>query len=193
MIIIGLTGSIGMGKTTVAQQFSRYGIPILDSDLVVHLLMREDKSCIAAIKTLFPAAVKNEIVDRSVISREVFGKPDKLKALEQILHPRVRAAQEAFIRSHVRTGKKAVLLDIPLLFETEGEKRCDYVVVVSAPAFLQKQRVMRRAGMTEEKFARIISRQMPDSKKRKRADTVVRTGLGKHESLKQVIRFLKKL
>ncbi len=193
MIVIGLTGSIGMGKTTTAQQFSRLGIPVLDSDLIVHLLMRHDKTAIGEIGKHFPAAIQNKAVDRAILSREVFGKPEQLAILERILHPRVRAAQDQFIRQHTRRRTRAVILDIPLLFETKGERRCDLVVVASAPAFLQAQRVMKRDGMTTEKLTRILKRQMPDAEKRKHADHVVRTGLGKRESLKQVARIIRRL
>jgi dephospho-CoA kinase len=190
MIVIGLTGGIGMGKTTVASQFRLLGVPALDSDRVVHRLLAQDAQAIRAVAAQFPAALKDGAIDRAALGREVFGKPEKLKELEFILHPLVRRAQEAFIRRERSRGRRAVVLDIPLLFETGAEKRCDVTVLATAPDFLQAQRVMRRPGMTAEKLAHIRLRQMPDAEKRRRADYMVLTGLGKRHSLRQVRRIL---
>ena len=191
MIIIGLTGSIGMGKTTIANMFADLGVPVLDSDKVVHALLEENKTIIANIARHFPAALKNGKLDRSEIGKAVFADAKKLKALEAILHPAVRKAQQAFIKNEKQKKQKAVILDIPLLFETGAEKRVDHVVVVTAPAIVQKARVMKRPGMSQEKFRRIIKRQMTDTQKRKKADFIIHNGGTKQESLRQVKQILK--
>lgn len=191
--VIGLTGSIGMGKTTVSRMFQRYGVMACDSDAIVHALMAEGGKAVKAIAKLFPATLKDSAIDRQALGKEVFGNKVKLTKLEAILHPLVQQEQRAFILRAKRLGKKIVLLDIPLLFETGAEKRCHSVVVVSAPAFIQRQRVMARPRMTEEKFKNILARQMPDNEKRRRADSVIDTGLGKARSASQVARFLKSL
>jgi len=191
-LVIGLTGSIGMGKTTIARMFSTQGVAVLDSDQVVHRLLGENGKAVEAVAELFPNTKNNNSIDREMLGKEVFAQPEKLKKLEVILHPLVQQVQKLFITRMKRKGKKAVLLDIPLLFETGAEAKCHAVVVVSAPTFIQKQRVMRRAYMTEEKFVSILNRQMPDKEKRKRADMVIDSGLGKARSHQQVCIFLKK-
>lgn len=192
MIVLGLTGSIGMGKTTVAGMFESLGVPSLDSDLVVHELLKAP-SIVARVGKIFPSAVKKGVIDRSEIGKAVFNNPELLKKLEIILHPKVQAAQKEFIRRCKRRGSRMVILDIPLLFETKAEKRMDYVVVATAPRRVQKERVMKRPGMTEEKFKSILRRQMPDTEKRKKADFLVHTGDGKARSLKEVKAILKRL
>ena len=191
--VLGLTGSIAMGKTTVAGQFKALGVPALDSDKVVHALFAADPEVHAFVKNVFPQALKNKTIDRAEIGRQVFASPEKLAQLEAVLHPKVREAQEAFIRAQKAQGKNLVLLDIPLLFETHGERRCDYTVTVSAPAFLQRQRALKRDGMSEQKLKRILARQMPDAEKRRRADFVVHTGLGKAHSLRQALDIIRKI
>lgn len=186
MIVIGLTGSIGTGKSTVTQQFALCGAATLDSDKVVHGLLGSGGEAVAAVAQLFPSSQDHDKIDRKIVGALVFGNPGKLAKLEAIVHPLVRKAQEHFIKQAWIAGRKIAVLDIPLLFETEGEKRCDVTVVTTAPAFIQRQRVFKRVGMTEEKFTSILAAQMPDREKRKRGDFIVHTGLGRAESLLQV-------
>jgi dephospho-CoA kinase len=193
MIVIGLTGSIGTGKSTIARQFARLGAATLDSDKVVHALLAKGGEAVEEVARLFPAARVNGAIDRKLLGREVFGKPVKLKLLESVIHPLVRKAQDEFIRKSRRAVRRFVVLDIPLLFETEGEKRCDYVVVTDASPFLQRQRVLARPGMTEEKFTAVVAAQMPAFQKRRRADFVICTGLGRYVSQKEVKRILCRL
>ncbi|HEU5046548.1 MAG TPA: dephospho-CoA kinase [Rickettsiales bacterium] len=193
MIILGLTGSIAMGKTTVAKQFAECGVAVCDSDKIVHALLGRRGEAVEKVAKLFPHALEGEIINRTLLGREVFGQKGKLAALEAILHPLVRKHQQIFIRRARGRKKNIVVLDIPLLFETHAEKRCDYVVVVTAPAFLQRQRVLQRMHMTPEKLASILARQMPDSRKRKLADFIVPTGMGKYYSLKAVRAILQSL
>lgn len=174
MLIIGLTGSIGMGKSTAAERFRYHGIPVFDSDREVHKLYSEP-DFVAKIEAEFPSAIVDGTVDRSKLSELVIGHARSIKRLEEIVHPAVRAAQGAFIMEAHESGADMVVLEIPLLFETEADARVDVVIVVSAPADIQKERVLQRPGMTEEKFASILAKQVPDSEKRKRADFVVDT------------------
>ena len=174
MIRIALTGSIGMGKSTVAQMFGRAGVPVFDADAVVRRLHAEDAALIAAIGKRFPGTVSNGVLDRDALAAHVLGKPDELTALEAIVHPAVHAERARFLLDN--RDKPALLFDIPLLFETHGEDAFDKVVVVSAPADVQRARVLARPGMTEEKLAAILARQTPDEAKRARADFVVDTG-----------------
>ena len=192
-LIIGLTGSIGMGKTTVARMFERCGVPVLDSDAVVHRLLAKGGAAVAQVASLFPGAHQEEAIHRPTLGASIFGHPERLALLESVLHPLVRAEQERFTARARLRRRGAVLLDIPLLFETAGETRCDTTVVVSAPPAVQRARVLARPGMTEERFQRILARQMPDSAKRYRADFVIPTGLGRQVSLMAVHRVLRAL
>ncbi|NML75508.1 dephospho-CoA kinase [Rhizobium sp. S-51] len=176
MIVIGLTGSIGMGKSTTAGLFAEAGIAVNDADQVVHQLYRGE--AVEPIRAAFPDAVTDGMVNRVVLAENLAKNPAKFKELEAIVHPLVRARERAFLESRQKAGDDMVVLDIPLLFETGGEKRVDVVVVVSADAEVQKKRVLERAGMTQEKFAMILSRQVPDAEKRKRANFIVDTGHG---------------
>lgn len=185
-LVIGLTGSIGMGKTTVANMFRSLGIPVHDSDAAVHRLLGKNGRAVAAVAREFPDAVKEGIVDRRALGNKVFADRRALTRLESILHPLVREHQRRFLAGARRRRKPLVVLDIPLLFETGAERRCDLVVVVSAPRFVQSARVLRRAGMTAEKFRRILAHQVSDVRKRRLADFVVPTGLGKAASLRAV-------
>lgn len=185
-LVIGLTGSIGMGKTTVANMFRGLGIPVHDSDAVVHRLLGKNGGAVAAVAREFPDAVVNGAVDRRTLGNRVFADKRALARLESILHPMVREHQKRFLADTRRRRKPLAVLDIPLLFETGGERRCDLVVAVSAPPFVQSARVMKRPGMTAEKFRRILANQMPDVRKRALADFVVPTGLGKAASLRAV-------
>lgn len=190
MFVLGLTGSIGMGKSTAANMFRVLGVPVHDADATVHRLLEGDRSVRRAIAERFPDAVSDDVVDRQALGAAVFSDPQARRDLEAILHPRVRQAAEGFLRRHRVLGTPLVVLDIPLLFETGGADRVDGVVVVSAPAGLQRRRVLARPGMSEEKFAGILASQIPDREKRRRADFVVETGIGKAYTfarLKQIV------
>jgi len=176
MILLGLTGSIGMGKSTTAAMFREAGVPVHDSDEAVHRLYSGEAATL--IEARFPGVVVDGTVDRNRLSEAVLGKPEALKALETIVHPLVRADADAFVARCRDEGTPIALLDIPLLFETGGENRVDRIVVVSAPAEIQRQRVLARPGMSEEKFTAILARQVPDAEKRARADYVIDTGKG---------------
>ncbi|MHA7971102.1 dephospho-CoA kinase [Rhizobium sp. CAU 1783] len=176
MIVIGLTGSIGMGKSTTAGLFADAGIAVNDADQVVHELYHGD--AVEPIREVFPDAVIEGNVDRSILAENLAKNPAKFKELEAIVHPLVRAREVEFLERRREAGDDMVVLDIPLLFETGGEKRVDVVVVVSADAEVQRKRVLERPGMTEEKFAMILSRQVPDAEKRRRANFIVDTGRG---------------
>ena len=193
MIVLGVTGSIAMGKSTVSTMLSCLNNPIHDADKTVHDLMDVNGAVYHEIAERFPNAVEVNGVNRKKLGQEVFGNPKKLTELENILHPLVREARDNFIRQQNRYKSKLVILDIPLLYETGGEKQCDKVLVVSAPYFIQRQRVLARQGMTRTKFHDILKRQLPDYEKRKRADFVVPTGLGKaytYKTLKRLVRSL---
>ena len=179
MIILGLTGSIGMGKSTAANMFRAMGVPVHDADATVHGLLANDGRVRAAIEARFVGVVQSGDIDRQALGAAVFGEPAARRDLEAILHPRVRLASQKFLRRHQLLNTDLVVLDIPLLYETGGEARVDAVVVVSAPAFLQRRRVLARPGMDADKFAGILASQLPDREKRHRADFVVETGIGK--------------
>ena len=185
MILIGLTGSIGMGKSTTAAMFAAEGIPVNDADKVVHDLYRGEAA--APIEQAFPGVVENGVVNRERLSGQLSGNPDKFRQLEAIVHPLVRQKEKAFIESSTSAGADMVVLDIPLLLETGGEDRVDVVVVVTCDPEIQRQRVLARPGMTEEKFAMILSRQMPDGEKRRRADYLIDTGNGMDAARRQVL------
>jgi dephospho-CoA kinase len=174
MIRIALTGSIGMGKSTVAEMFERAGVPLFDADAVVRRLQARDPALIAAIGARFPGTVADGVLDRDALAAEVLGKPDALAALEAIVHPAVHQERARFLLAN--QDKPALLFDIPLLFETHGETAFDKVVVVSAPPEVQRERVLARPGMTQDKLAAILARQLPDEEKRRRADFVIETG-----------------
>lgn len=174
MIRIGLTGSIGMGKSTVAALFAAEGVPVFDADAVVHVLQGPDGAVVAAIETAFPGSTGPDGVDRARLGAAVLGDDAAMKRLEAIVHPAVRAERERFLSRHA--AAPMVVFDIPLLFETGGETAVDSVVVVSAPADVQRARVLARPGMTAEKFEAILARQMPDADKVARADHVIPTG-----------------
>jgi dephospho-CoA kinase len=174
MLIVGLTGSIGMGKSTVAKRFAGLGVAVCDADAVVHALYRG--AAVGPIEEAFPDTVKDGQVDRQALSAALLAAPDRFKTLEAIVHPLVKAAEREFLAAEVARGARCVVLEVPLLFETHGDARVDVTVVVSAPADIQRQRVLERNGMTEDKLAEILSRQVPDAEKRRRADFVVDTG-----------------
>lgn len=193
MIVVGLTGSIGMGKSKTAGLFAELGVPVSDADRVVHELY--SREAVTAIAREFPEAVSDGVVDRQVLSAILAKNPAKFGALEAIVHPLVRDKERAFLEQHQADGSDMVVLDIPLLFETGAEERVDAVVVVSCDPEIQRARVLKRPGMTEEKFDLILSRQVPDSEKRARADFIVDTGHGvdaARERVTEIISLLRK-
>jgi dephospho-CoA kinase len=191
VIILGLTGSIGMGKSTAASVLRQLRVPVHDADASVHRLMNHGGAAVGFIEAAFPGTALDGAIDRKELGRRVFADPAALKRLESILHPMVRAQERIFLETCRALRHPIVVLDIPLLYETGGEKRCDSVIVVTAPKFLQDQRVLKRPGMSRERLKEIVSKQMPDAEKRKRADFVVPTGLGKRASRVALIRILK--
>ena len=184
MIVIGLTGSIGMGKTTTAAMFADEGVPVHDSDATVHALYSGRAAPL--IEAAFPGTTANGVVDRTRLAAAVLGNGDALKRLEAIVHPLVRKEEERFRSENVAAGADMILLDIPLLFEAGRDKAVDAIVVVSADVAIQRERVLSRPGMSEEKFAAIQARQLPDAEKRERADYVVDTGKGMDDAREQV-------
>jgi dephospho-CoA kinase len=184
MFILGLTGSIGMGKSATAKMFADEGVPVHDSDAEVHRLYESEATPL--IEAAFPGTTAGGTVDRGKLGQRVLGDDLALAHLEQIVHPLVMQARERFITEAAQRGAPVALLDVPLLFETGGEQFCDAVVVVSAPAEVQRQRAFERPGMSEEKFAAILAKQMPDADKRARADFVVDTSKGFDAARKQV-------
>lgn len=194
MKIIGLTGSIGMGKSATGRLLRVLKIPVFDSDACVHELMSRNGMAVPEITRLFPEVFdkKNACINRQKLGAIVFGNSAKIKALEDILHPLVWAAQRNFIAKHRRAGFKQVALDIPLLFETNRDKICDMTLCVTAPRFIQHQRVMSRPHMTHQKFLSILQGQLADTHKKRLADFVVPTGLGRAialQSLKKALRY----
>jgi dephospho-CoA kinase len=176
MFILGLTGSVGMGKSATAKLFAEQRVPVHDADAAVHRLYEGE--AVAPIEAAFPSTTVGGKVDRVKLANRVLGDPAALLKLEQIVHPLVRRDEERFLAEAEKCGAKIVVLDIPLLYETGGENRCDAVVVVSAPEDMQRERVLARPGMTAEKFASILAKQMPDAEKRARADFIVDSGHG---------------
>jgi len=193
MRIIGLTGGIGMGKSTAAAAFRRARIPVFDADLAVHRLQARGGRAVKAIEAQFPGTSRDGRVDRAALRQAVLGNSAALTRLEHILHPMVEAEERAFVGRARRGGKPAVVLDIPLLFETRGDARVDTVVVVSAPRAIQIHRVALRRRMSRVDVEAIIGRQMPDAEKRRRADLVVRTGLSRNQTLRIITRFIQTL
>ena len=171
MFILGLTGSIGMGKSTTANFFREAGVPVHDSDAVVHQLYEGE--AVAPVEAAFPGVTVDGKIDRAKLSEKLVGDPDAIRTLEAIVHPLVRAVSERFLQEQKQKGARAVLLDIPLLFETGGEKRVDAIVVVSAPPDVQRARVLRRPGMTAERLDALLARQISDAEKRARAHFIV--------------------
>lgn len=186
MIIIGLTGSIGMGKTTTAQMFADLGCPVFDADAVVHKMYAKGGKAVALIKAVFPDAVIDQAIDRKILARHMRVDPLNLKVLESFIHPWVGEERVKFFTSAKEKKAKIVVLDVPLLFETQGDKKVDYTVVVSAPADIQKARVLAREGMTEALFETLLSRQMPDSEKRAKADFIISTAISLSDTKEQV-------
>lgn len=186
MIVIGLTGSIGMGKSTIAAQCALLGAKTLNSDDVVHRLMQPGGAAYSSIVAGFPEAVKDGRIDRKILGSIVFPDANRLHALEKILHPLVKEAEKKYARAMKSKGARMVVFDIPLLFETGGDAWMDRTLVATAPSFIQRRRVLSRQNMTPEKLGEILKKQMPDREKRRRADFVVHTGLGKAASMRQI-------
>lgn len=176
MRVLGLTGSIGMGKSTTASMFRSYGIPVYDADLAVHRLYRG--AAAAPIETAFPGTVRGGEVDRAALSARISGDPDALDRLEKIVHPFVRSAEEDFVAKARIAPRRLVVLDIPLLFEAGGADRVDTIIVVTAPAEVQRARVLARPDMSETKFEALLARQTADSEKRRRAHFIIDTSYG---------------
>jgi dephospho-CoA kinase len=192
--LVGLTGSIGMGKSETAKMFAKLGIPVYDSDAAVHRLYEKDGAAVEPIANAFAGVVKDGAVDRTELSRQLAANPDGFRKLEALVHPLVAAEQRKFLDEAEHDGAEIVVLDIPLLFETGGHARMDAVVVVSAPSHIQRVRVLAREGMTPGKLDQILSRQTPDAEKRAKAHFVVETGKGLErafEDVKKVVAVLK--
>ncbi len=183
MLLLGLTGSIGMGKSTTAAMFRELGVPVHDADATVHRLYAGEAAPL--IEAAFPGVVTDGVVDRKALGDRVLGDAAAMQRLEAIVHPLVREAEKAFLAEAAAQRATVAVLDVPLLLETGGEARVDAVVVVTADAAIQRQRVLARPGMTEERFAQIRSRQMPDAEKRRRAHFIVDTGLGMASARRQ--------
>lgn len=190
-MIIGLTGSIGMGKSTVAQMFADEGVPIFDADAAVHILQGPGGALVEEIEALFPGTTDNNGVDRQKLGPAVLGNPDALKQLEAVIHPAVGMMRLKFLDEN--QNAPMILFDIPLLFEKSGADGIDHVIVVSATEADQRERVLRRPGMTPDKFEKIKSLQMPDDEKRKRADFIINTSQPMEETRQQVRNTIEKL
>jgi dephospho-CoA kinase len=188
MITLGLTGSIGMGKSTVAKMFADEGVPVFDADAEVHRLQGPEGALVQRIEAEFPGTTGAEGVNRGALAERVLGEPAALRRLEALIHPAVAREREAFLADNVES--EVVVLDIPLLFEAGGADRVDKILVVSAPPGIQRDRVLSRPGMTQEKFERILARQLPDEEKRARADFVIPTGGSLEETRRAVRRIL---
>ncbi len=193
MLVIGLTGGIGMGKSTVAKMFATLGIRAFNADDAVHALQAPNGKAIPAIAIAFPGTVQNGVLNRAALRNIVLSDPAALKRLEKIMHPLVRRMQKQFKASATRQQRRAILLDIPLLFESRGEKNIDLTITVSCPRDVQINRVAARGIMRPEQIATIIAKQMPDAEKRRRADVTIRTGLSRFHTMRAVRRLVKDL
>jgi len=191
MLVIGLTGSIGMGKSAAAKHFVRRGVPVCDADAEVHRLYEGE--AVPAISEAFPGAVRSGKVDRALLAQAVAGSPRKLKQLESIVHPMVVKAEIDFLREQEKQGAKLAVLEIPLLFETDALSRVDVTVVVSAPEGVQRERVLARPGMTKEKLAALLKRQSSDEEKRARSDFVVDSGTTLQDMEQQIDKLIESL
>jgi dephospho-CoA kinase len=178
MMIVGLTGSIGMGKSTAARMLRQMGVPVYDADANVHAVQAPGGAALPAIEAAFPGVVKDGVLDRQALGARVFGNREALRRLEAIVHPLVGQRQRAFLKRAALRRERLVVLDIPLLFEGLGDRRVDATLVVSAPGFLQRRRVMARPGMTGQRLDGILRQQVPDAIKRRKASIVIPTGLG---------------
>ena len=193
MYLLGLTGSIAMGKSTAAATFRALEVPVFDADAAVHRLLAPAGAAVAAVSAAFPACVRDGAIDRRALGRVAFADPAALARLEAILHPQVRTAERRFLARCAALRRPLVVLDIPLLFETAGERLVDAVAVTSAPPFVQAQRVLARAGMTPERLAAIRTRQIADAEKRRRADFVIPTGLERRHAVAAIVALVDRL
>jgi dephospho-CoA kinase len=193
MKIIGLTGSIGMGKSTAALILREMGFPIYSADAAVHNVLKKSGRAVAPVARLFPETLRRGAIDRKLLGQAVFGQPKKLRQLERIIHPLLRDQERAFLQKARATSARAAILEIPLLFETSAEKRCDITLCVTASRAIQKKRVLSRPGMSEEKLRAILARQMPNAEKCRKADYAVPTGQGLLATEKYLRRLLIKL
>jgi dephospho-CoA kinase len=193
MIVVGLTGSIGMGKSNAALALRRLGVPVHDADGAVHKLLGPGGRAVQKVAAVFPKALAGNRIDRKKLGDLVFGDTPALRRLEAIIHPLVRRSAHAFLAAAARRRARIAVLDIPLLYESGGEKTVDAVIVVSAPRHIQRQRVLARSGMTDEKFRAILARQVPDTMKRRHADYVVLTGGHRGETFRQLKRIVRQL
>ena len=186
MYVLGLTGSIGMGKTEAGKAFARFGVPVYDADHEVHKLFARGGAAVVPVEKAFPGVEFGGAIDRAELGTRVFGNADALAKLEGIVHPLLTRGKQTFLKRAARNGARVVVMDIPLLFETHGDRACDGVAVVTAPGFVQRRRVLDRPGVSEERLRDILSRQMPDKEKRRRADFIIPTGLDKAFSLRRI-------
>ena len=186
MVVLGLTGSIGMGQSTTARLFAEAGARVHDADAAVHALYGRGGAAVAPIEAAFPGAVREGAVDRRALGAQVAGDAEALRRLEAIVHPLVAAERDAFLAKAESEGAQAAVLDVPLLFEVGQDRSVDAIVVVSAPEAAQRERVLSRPGMTRERFEAMLARQLPDAEKRARADFVIDTGASLEETRKQV-------
>jgi dephospho-CoA kinase len=193
VLVIGLTGGIGMGKSTVAKMFAAHGVSSFNADDAVHRLQAPNGKAIPAIAAAFPGSVQNGVLNRAALRDAVLADPVALRRLERIMHPLVQREEKHFREAAIRRRTPAILLDIPLLFETGGEKRVDKTITVSAPRDVQIGRVRHRRAMTTEQITAIIAKQMPDAQKRARADYVIHTGLSRFHTIRAVRRLIKEL
>lgn len=193
MIVLGLTGSIGMGKTETARMFRELGVPVYDADQAVHDLYEKGGAGVTPIEAAFPGVTVDGAVDRELLSKQVMNNEAAFRKLEKIIHPLVRDDQKAFMATVTANDAPLVVLDVPLLFEGNGNERCHSVVVVSAPAPVQRERVLARPGMTAEKLDAILIRQTPDAEKRERADFIIETDKGLGDAARQVAAIVSQL
>jgi len=191
--VLCLTGSIGMGKSTAGELLRRLDVPVHDADETVHRLLGKGGAAVAAVAAAFPGVAAAGAIDRKKLGAQVFADPAALRRLEAILHPAVGEAARRFLRQQARRRRRLVALDIPLLLETGGDRRCDAVVIVTAPRFVQQARVLARPGMTAAQLRAVEARQMPDAQKRRRGDYLVHTGSSKRETLRQLARIVRLL
>ncbi len=193
MVVIGLTGSIGMGKSTAADILRRIGFPIYSADKAVRDLLKKNGKAVAPVTKLCPESFRSGAINRKILGRTVFAQPKKLRRLERIIHPLLRHAERTFLQKARKNKVRAAILEIPLLFETGAEKRCDITLCVTASHAIQKTRVLSRPGMTEEKLRAILKRQISDAEKRRRADFIIPTGKGLETTEKHLRKLLHQL
>ena len=193
MRVLGLTGGMGAGKSTVARFFRRAGWPVFDADLVVHSLQAKGGAAVPEIARLWPHTVRDGAVDRMALRRAVIGSPDQIAALEAIMHPLVRQARRRFLSRMRRRGVRTCLLDIPLLFETGADRDCDAVIVVTAPLAVRLRRIMRRRSLSEEQARALLARQMSDKERNRRADHLLHNGLSRGHTARQMKRLISQL